>query len=77
VIKIVFGNLKRNLNLNLPKRKKFKMVDTDGLVGAAAGLLAVGIMANVAGKMLQPNQTNASNRKLKTKSNKKIKDSFW
>ena len=30
------------------------MVDTDSLLGAVVGLAAVGVMANVAGKMIKP-----------------------
>jgi hypothetical protein len=46
-------------------------METDALVGAAAGLLAVGVMAGVANKML-----NEPRRKTKKQKGKR-KDSFW
>ena len=49
--------------------KEDEMTTTDSLIGAATGLIAVGIIANVAGKMMDDDSSK--------KKKKKKKGSIW
>jgi len=48
---------------------------TDAVIGAVPGILAVGIMADVAGKMLNPRKVKA--KKQKAFNNLKNNKSIW